>query len=276
MGPVITRLLLLVALVALLLPVGAAPAFAHAGGLASSTSEARVLGIDPPIPGLDVRAVEFGARLRMDNGTGAPVVVEPLAGFGALRAPDRRARGARVLDRPARHHRGRRGPPPPDGRPTWAIPLRVGDTPVTVRGEQLWPEPPSALWWAAAAAVLAVVALAGVLGAGGPAGRIALATSTVVVLVAHLLHVLGSAGVPEDRSYLLMVLSAAGYALLGWPLGAIGAWLTLRGRPTGPAAVLPGGRPVRAGHRPGRRVHAGRRRGAVRVGRRRRPGSGRA
>ena len=229
----ITRLLLLVALVALLLPVGADPAFAHAGGLASSTSEARVLGIDPPTPGLDVRAVEFGARLRMDNGTGAPVVVEPLAG-SALSGLPTVAPGDRAYWTDPRVTIAAAEDRPPDGRTTWAIPLRVGDTSVTVRGEQLWPEPPSALWWAAALAVLAVVALAGVLGAGGPAGRIALATSTVVVLVAHLLHVLGSAGVPEDRSYLLMVLSAAGYALLGWPLGAIGAWLTLRGRPTGP------------------------------------------
>ncbi len=31
-----------------------------------------------------------------------------------------------------------------------------------------------------------------------------------------------------------MLLSAAGYALLGWPLGAVGAALTLRGNVAGP------------------------------------------
>jgi hypothetical protein len=46
--------------------------------------------------------------------------------------------------------------------------------------------------------------------------------------------VLGSAGVPQDQPYPLMLLSAAGYALLGWPLGAVGAWLTLRGNVVGP------------------------------------------
>ena len=55
-----------------------------------------------------------------------------------------------------------------------------------------------------------------------------------MVIAAHLLHVLGSAGVPEDQPYPLMLLSAAGYALLGWPLGAIGVWQTLRGHPAGP------------------------------------------
>jgi hypothetical protein len=39
--------------------------------------------------------------------------------------------------------------------------------------------------------------------------------------------------VPEDQPYALMLLSAAGYAMLGWPLGAVGAWLTLRGHAAG-------------------------------------------
>jgi len=65
-----------VGLALLLLPAGATPALAHAGGLTSSASEATVVGLDPPVPGLRVRAVEFGARLRLDNGTGVPVVVD--------------------------------------------------------------------------------------------------------------------------------------------------------------------------------------------------------
>src|SRR5262245_19545137 len=96
---------------ALLLPGGATPALAHAGGLSSSTSEARVLAIDPPVPGLDVRAVEFGARLRIENGTSDPVIVEspdgsPLAALPAV-APgavaywvDPRVTAAAAGDRP--------------------------------------------------------------------------------------------------------------------------------------------------------------------------------
>jgi hypothetical protein len=61
-----------------------------------------------------------------------------------------------------------------------------------------------------------------------------LAAATGVVAVAHLLHVVGSALVPQDRAFAAMLLSAAGYALLGWPLAAAGAWLTLRGRAAGP------------------------------------------
>jgi hypothetical protein len=76
--------------------------------------------------------------------------------------------------------------------------------------------------------------VAGVLGARRPWGRFVLAAATLVVLAAHLVHVFGSAGVPEDQPYPLMLLSAAGYALLGWPLGAVGAWLTFRGNGAGP------------------------------------------
>ena len=228
------QLLLLIGLVAILLPGGATPASAHAGGLSSSSSEARVLSIDPPVPGLDVRAVEFGARLRIDNGTGVPVVVEPLPGSrlsglptvepgGRAYWPDPRATMAAAGERP-------------DGdRVAWAIPLRVGDAAVTVRGEQYWPPPPSAaLWWAAALLALAVPAVAGLVGAAHRWGRLVLAAATLVVIGAHLVHVFGSAGVPEDQPYPLMLLSAAGYALLGWPLGAVGAWLTVRGHGAGP------------------------------------------
>jgi hypothetical protein len=233
-GGVWVRLVLLVVLTAFLLPGGATPAFAHAGGLSSSTSEARVLALDPPVPGLDVRAVEFGARLRMDNATGVPVTVEapggPLPDTLPTVPPGERAYwfDPRITAAAAL--------PRPDGdRLAWAVPLRVGDTAVTVRGEQFWPPPPAtALWVAATLLAFAVPAVVGVVGAARRWGRVVLAAATLAVLGAHLAHVLGSAGVPEDQPYPLMLFSAAGYAMLGWPLGVIGAVQTLRGHDAGP------------------------------------------
>jgi hypothetical protein len=230
---VVGRVLLLAGLVALLLPAGATRAWAHAGGLSSSSSEARVLALDPPVPGLDVRAVEFGARLRIDNGTDRRVVVEPLPGSvlsGLPTVPP----GGRAYWNDPRITAAAAQPRPAGDRLAWSVPLQVGDVAVAVRGEQFWPPPPSPLWWVAALLGLAVPAAAGLPGVRRRWGRLGLAVATLGVLAAHLVHVFGSAGVPEDRPYPLMLLSAAGYALLGWPLGAVGAWATLRGHAAGP------------------------------------------
>jgi hypothetical protein len=228
------RLLLLAALVALLLPAGATPAAAHAGGLTSAASTSRVVALDPPLPGLDVRAVEFGARLRIDNAAALPVVVEPLPGSAVSGLPVVQPGGRAYWIDPRVLRAASTEPPPGADRVAWTVPLRAGDVLVLVLGEQLWPPPPAPGWWAVALAALLIPALAGVLGAARPWGRRVLAASMAVVLAAHLVHVLGSALVPEDRPYPLMLLSAAGYALLGWPLGAAGGWLALRGRPAGP------------------------------------------
>jgi hypothetical protein len=234
MSTVAPRAALVAAIVALLLPAAAAPASAHAGGLTSAPSEARVLAIEPPVPGLEVQAVEFGARLRLDNGTGVPVVVEPLPGSQLSGLPNV-APGGRAWWSDPRITAAAANPRPAGDRLGWAVPLQVGDEEVTVRGEQYWPSPPPAgLWWAATLVALAGIALAGFRGAGRRWGSVVLAVATGVVAVAHLLHVVGSALVPQDRAFAAMLLSAAGYALLGWPLAAAGAWLTLRGRAAGP------------------------------------------
>lgn len=230
------RLVGLLLAVAVLLPTGATPALAHAGGLASAASEARVIGLDPPVPGLAVRAVEFGARLRLDNGTALPVVVEPvpgsvLSGLPVV-APGATARWSDPRVTAAAAER------PPGDRASWSVPLRVGGTPVVVRGEQVWPPAPSPLWWLVALGALVAAASAGMVRRGA---GVALAAATLVVLAAHLVHVLGSALVPEDQPYPLMLLSAAGYALLGWPLGAVGARLAARGHPAGPLLCVVAG-----------------------------------
>lgn len=233
-GTRIGRLVLLVGVVGLLLPAGAAPAWAHAGGLSSAASEARVLAVEPPVPGLDVRAVEFGARLRIDNGTGDPVVVAPSAGAGGP-VPPAVAPGGRAYWSDPRVTAAAAGEHAGGDRVAWAVPLTVGATAVTVRGEQYWPPPPpAALWWGAVLVALVVPALAGLRGAGRSWGGPVLAGATLAVVAAHLVHVIGSALVPEDRAYPLMLLSAAGYALLAWPMGVIGARLTLRGHAAGP------------------------------------------
>lgn len=231
----VLRLLGLLVAVAVLLPAGATPALAHAGGLASSASEARVVAVDPPVPGLVVRVVEFGARLRVDNGTSAPVVVEPVGSVGPPTVPP----GATARWSDPRVTAAAEQRPVTGDRTAWSVPLRVGDTAVTVRGEQVWPPPPSPLWWLVALGALVAASAAGMLRRGA---GVALAVGTLVVLAAHLVHVLGSALVPEDQPYLLMLLSAAGYALLGWPLGVIGARLAVRGHPVGPLlCVVAGG-----------------------------------
>lgn len=237
----IMRLLLVVGLVGLLMPGGAAPAFAHAGGLSSAASEAQVLAVDPAVPGLDVRAVEFGGRLRLENDTASTVVVEPLPGSQLSGLPTV-APGGRAYWADPRVTAAAAGERPEGGRLAWAVPLRVGDIEVTVRGEQHWPPPPpAALWWSVAVVALAVPAALGVLGAGRRWGRWALAASTLAVLTAHLVHVLGSAAVPQDQPFPLMILSAAGYALLGWPLGLVGARLSLRGHQAGPLLCVAAG-----------------------------------
>ena len=114
------------------------------------------------------------------------------------------------------------------------MPLRVGDDGDGPRRAVLAPTAAAGLWWAVALAALAVPLVAGTRGAGRRWGAVALAVATGVVAVAHLLHVVGSALVPQDRAFAAMLLSAAGYALLGWPLAAAGVWLTMHGRPAGP------------------------------------------
>lgn len=217
-----------------LLPLGAGIASAHAGGLTPAPSEPVVLALHPSVPGLRVSVIEAGARLRLDNATGVPITVLPQPGDlvdtlptappgGAVRWSDPRVAAAASLSRPA------------DGRRAWTLPLRVGDREVLVTGEQRWPPPPpAALWWLATLGIAAGVALVGLAGAGRAWGATALGVATLAVTGTHVVHIVGSALVPRDQSFVLMMASAAGIGLLAWPLAVLGAVLAFRGTRSGP------------------------------------------
>ena len=223
---------MLLVLAALLAMPGVAAA--HAPGLTTAQSEPRVVGLDPAVPGLAVTVVEFGARLRLDNGTTGTVVVEQPP--GSVVALPTVAPGGTAYWADPRIVALARQPAPAEGVIGWQIPLMLnGAERVIVRGEQVWPEPPPAgLWWALTLAAALVAALPVLVARGRRFGLVWLAVATLVVVAAHVTHIAGSAAVAEGQPYLLVLLAAAGFGLAGWPVGIIGAVLTLRGSPTGP------------------------------------------
>jgi hypothetical protein len=251
--------------------VGAGEAWAHAGGLTSSSNEPVVLGIEPAVPGLDVSVVEAGARLRLKNGTPVRVVVMPTPGSVVNTLPVV-APGASAYWADPRVAFASAQPVPPSRRLAWTIPLRVGDEDVTVLGEQRWPPPPAAsLWWLLLAAMVAIPSVvvavstrgtrgggAGSRAGGSPAGarsqgagsadlpglkvaRMVVAVSTLVVIIAHVVHIYGSALVPAQGEVIWLFLSAAGFAVVAWPIGLAGSYATMRGHQAGPLLCLVAG-----------------------------------
>jgi len=248
----------LVSLFAVLVSNGVA--LAHAGGLTSASNEPVILRLVPASPGVTVTVVEYGARLRLDNHTAERVAVLPPPGSVINALPVVGPGGSALWSDP-RIVAAARQPRPPGARLDWSIPLRAGDTPVTLVGEQRWPPPPNAgLWWliTICAAVLPPVVVAlGTRRRGGrvlkratqcaesadsrdvfesrrTGGRGVVAVGTAVVMGAHVVHMYGSSLVVAQGSLALVFLAAAGFAVVGWPIGVAGAWLTLRNRPAGP------------------------------------------
>jgi hypothetical protein len=110
------RAVIVVAVAALLLAIGAAPAAAHAvGGAQASNYQTRILSIQPVVPGLQVEVADAGARLRLRNHTGREVTVlgyagEPYLRVGPAGVFENRRSPATYLNRA----RINPAPPPPD------------------------------------------------------------------------------------------------------------------------------------------------------------------
>jgi hypothetical protein len=225
-----------------------APARAHAGGLTATDSRGRVVAIAPAVPGLDVVAIENGARLRLRNGTGVPVTIPPPVALAV--APDsgeaRVAPGfSEVVIAPGETVTWIDERATPDGRRVpagttvaWTVPLDVGGTAVTVHGELTgFAAPRSWLWWASAVLAAAAVIL---LSRRIRRGDLLLCFAGLAAAAASIGHVAGSTLAVESAPLAGTFLSAAGINLLAWPLIAGGAVTALRGRPAGILAVCGG------------------------------------
>jgi hypothetical protein len=265
----------------------AGPARAHVGGdAAGSDFDGRVTSVQPPVPGVSVRVLQFGDALEVVNTTGTEVTVPGYSDEPYLRiGPDGVWRNAHSpattinLDRYGRvslpedadpraepewvqvstepqytwhDHRTHwmseeQLPPAVAADPTtghtvfdWTVPMRHGDTAVTVRGELTWSPPPApALAWALHLALAAAVAATGLL-ARSPRP---LGAAMALGAVAALWH---AAGTPEPpvtvSSHAAAVVSALLPAVTASLVAALGLVAARRGRGvvTGLTAVVLG------------------------------------
>jgi hypothetical protein len=191
------RLLLLV--LGLLL-VTAAPASAHAGGLTPQDHLSRVVGIDPPLPGVHASMVNHGAQLEIRNDSASPVSAgDHVVGPGeVLRFRDERTTA-----------------------PTWEVPLGGS----VVRGRVDTVPGPNPLWWLGITLALAV---------GGyflGRSRALLAGGVVVVTAAHVWHAVGSTLAVTGQSFVPLLVGASGVGLVSWPLAVVALVAALRGKP---------------------------------------------
>ena len=231
----VARLLLALVTAGGLLTLTGGPAAAHAGGLTATDSRGRVVAVTPAVPGLDITAIEDGARLRLRNGTGGPVTVDAGGGTATPAVIPPGAELTWIDDRST-----------PDGRSVaagetvpWTVTLDANGTAVVVSGVLTGQRrPTAAVWWLAAALTgTAVVLLARRLGRAD----LLLAGAGSAAAVASIVHVAGSTLAVESAPPAGTFLSAAGINLLAWPLIVGGATTTVRGRPAGVLAVCAGG-----------------------------------
>ncbi|MFD1371967.1 hypothetical protein [Actinoplanes sichuanensis] len=228
------RMLSVLVTVAGLLAVTGGPAAAHAGGLTATDARGRVVSVTPAVPGLEITAIEAGARLRLRNGTSGPVTIKPGGGTAtpALIPP-----GGELtwIDERAT----------PDGRTVaagetvqWTIPLDAAGTEVTVTGALVGEQrPAAALWWLAAALTATAIILAA---RRTRRADLLLAAAGTIAAISSIAHVIGSTLAVESAPLAGTFLSAAGINLLAWPLIIGGAVTAFRGRPAGILAVCAG------------------------------------
>lgn len=212
----------------LVLPLGAVAASAHSGGLDPQPALPRVVAIDPAVPGLQVSVVEYGARLRIDNGTGTTVdvtpagqarTVEPVVAPGTTeRWVDPRLTAAAKGDGP--------------GPVAWSVPLTVGGTAVVVRGETTWPPAPSALpWWFLTAGVALVATVLGSIAVRRRWAALVAGALSVGMVASYVVHVLGSALAPDGVEYWPTVWKTAGaVGTIAVVAALAGAVLTIMGK----------------------------------------------
>jgi hypothetical protein len=227
---------LLTLLIALGLVLAASlPASAHAGGLSPTQVRGEVLSVAPLVPGLDVTAIEDGARLRVRNSTGQPV--EVLAGGGQARAVTVPA-GETMTWIDARATTLERDL---DGASsdTWTVPMSVGSERVVVTGEHVAGAPPVSLaWWALALGI--AVALVIVIRRSSRHPHVLLAVAGLVTVLASVIHVVGASLAVESAPLWGTFIDATGIGLLVWPLVVASAVAAVRGRAGGVLGVCAG------------------------------------
>jgi hypothetical protein len=225
----VTRWLLVPVVVAALTAGWASPASAHAGGLVATDARSRITAVTPAVAGLEITAIENGARLRLRNHTAVPVSV-PAGGGPAT--PASVAPGAELIWADTRST--------PVGRRsgTWTIVLVAGPTPVTVTGALAGSRPPAPVpWWAA---VVLLAAAVPVVSRRLRRADLALAAAGLTAMAASVAHVTGSSLAVESAPLLGTFVNAGGVNLLSWPLIAGGAVAVLRGRAAGVLSICAG------------------------------------
>jgi hypothetical protein len=222
----------------------ASPAAAHGlGGVEATNYRTRIHSVSPPVEGLEIRAVDLGEKLELDNGTGEDVTVIGYRGGPRLTA----APGETVRWHDHRAHwMGTSDPPVVRGdRSTshvvqrFDIDLRVGaGTTATVHGDVIWEPPPSGVPWLLGALALALL----VTGLSRlPQWRAVLVAALGIAVVAEVVHLAGSWG--ATTASFASKLGSSIYAFGGIAFGLVALFLLVRRRDpydATPAALLAG------------------------------------